>query len=99
MSRTSNENFNLESILNKVLTPERMASMKLKDLKSSRGTHSFRLQGTGNRKGSSDIKISRKNDEIIVEDYVELSPNNRGYAEDIVLLKKIMYKNDGAISS
>lgn len=91
---------NLEKMLKRALTSERLTSMELKKQKKRKGDlYSFRLQGNGKTEGFSDIRIMQKNGEIFVEDCVKLPQKNRGYEKDIVLLKKAMYEDRGALGN
>ena len=87
----------LETLVKKYVNKSRLTSMELKNQKTYKnGTHAFRLQGTGERKGHSDIRIQQVNGELLVTDCVKLPKNYSGYEDDIVLLKKIMYEDAGA---
>ena len=89
----------IEEILKAALTPKRLTSMEFKELENSVGQYSFRLQGTGEREGSSDINIKQINGELIVTDCVKLPYENRGFERDIALLKKTMYYDLGTTAS
>ena len=95
-----NNSLDIEGMLNSALTSERLSSMKLEKLEKSDGElYSFILQSTGDREGLSDIRIRQSNGDIILEDRVSLPKDNQGFEEDIVLLKKSMYGDLGAVAS
>ena len=78
----------IEEMLKSALTSKRLTSMKPRELKKNQGElYSFRLEGTGNREGFSEIKIKQVNGSIILKDRISLPKENKGFEEDIVLLK------------
>ena len=96
----ANKSLDIKGMFDGALTSERRTSMKLEKLENNpEELAAYRLQGTGNRKGSSDIRIKQINGEIYLEDCVKLDEDNRGFEEDIGLLKRFMYEDLGAVAS
>lgn len=81
-------------------TEERLLSMTVTESKGKNGGPYFvRLDGTGDRKGYAKITVRQSNGNITLEDYVSLPKGNKGFEEDIVLLKELMFRDLGAVAS
>ena len=90
----------LEKMLKIALTPTRLTSMKFIRLRKRNGElYSFKLEGTGEREGSSNITIRQENGEVFLEDSVILPEKNWDYEKNIVLLKKAMYEDLGVVAA
>jgi hypothetical protein len=88
------------AIVKSASTPKRLTSMEVRKLENKQGElYAFRLESTGDRKGSSEVRIKQVNGRIVLEDYVSLPEKNSGFGGDIVLLKQMMYEDRGAVAS
>jgi len=92
------KSLDIENMFQDALTSERQTSMQLKKIKTnSRELASYSLQGTGDRKGSSTIAVRQVNGKVLLEDCVRLDKGNKGFEEDIGLLKRFMYEDLGCV--
>ena len=93
------DTIDLKSII-EISSKGRLSSMRVAGIKEKRGgAYSVRLESTGKRKGYAEITIQKSNGTISLDDYVSLPENNKGFEEDIVLLKQIMFQDLGAVAS